>query len=237
HAVARWWWVKQQVTRYWLAGAEIGANPRIIGEMTQDAAGVTMNEFLSQLESLAADGIAITRNGTKITIHPGVAQSTSEVWETLYRRMDLAMSKVVLGSTLNVEIDSTGGNRAAAESQDQVTTRPRQQQDAAQMWASIERDLFRWVIKFNPHIFPPGTPVPRGRSIIVQEYVTIDQLAVDSGVIKVNQLPQSRGLPPLASEIGERFIAPITRSPRQALQPEPASTAADPNATTVPTTS
>lgn len=211
HSVARWWWVKQVVTKYWLGGAETAANARMIGELLQSAAGVTMEELVEGMESLAADGVVALREGAKITIHDGKAAAGSEVWEALFRRMDAAMSKLILGSTLNVEIDAAGGNRAASESQDNVTIRPRQRQDAAQMWSTIQRDLFRWIIKFNPHLFAPNTPLPMGRSIITEETVLIDQLAVDSGAITVDEMRRRSNLPEFGGERGAALINPITR--------------------------
>jgi phage gp29-like protein len=221
HAVARWWWVKQTVTKYWLAGAEIGANPRIIGSLAQTAGGATMDEFHAALEALAADGIMVLREGATVDIKEGTAKAGSEVWDTLFRRMDLAMSKLILGSTLNVEIDSGGGNRAASESQDHVTIRPRQRQDAAQMWCSIARDVFAYVLKFNPHIFAPNSPIPAGRSDIVAQPVPIDQLAVDSGAVRVDEMRARCGLPLVGGPDGQRFVAPITREPGSATTPTP----------------
>jgi len=219
HSVARWWWAKQGVAKYWFAGAELGANPRIIGTMGQDASGLTLDEFHAGLESLAADGVIVVRGDTKVEIHEGKAQASAEVWDTLFRRMDLSMSKAILGSTLNVEVDSTGGNRAASESQDATTIKPRQRQDAAQMWSTIERDLFAPLARFNPHIFGPTPLLPHGRSVVVEEQVVIDQLAVDSGAVRVDELRQSRGLPLIGGAEGQAFIAPITRSPREAQMP------------------
>lgn len=224
HSAARWWWAKQTVTKYWLAGAEIGANPRLIGKILQAAAGVTMDELSDGLEKLAADGVIVLREGTDVQIVEGKAGGSTEVWDTLFRRMDLALSKVVLGSTLNVEVDSTGGNRAASESQDAVTIRPRQRQDAAQMWSTIQRDLFRWVVEFNPHIFAAGSPLPSGRSVIVDETVPIDQLAVDSGAVRVDEMRRRSGLPEIGGDLGAMFIRPITRGAGEALGTTPTPT-------------
>lgn len=221
HSVARWWWVKQTVTKYWLGGAEMFANPRIIGEILQNSAGVTMDEFMAGLEKLAADGVMVHREGTKVNVVDGKAGSAGEVWDTLFRRMDLAMSKAILGSTLNVEVDSSGGNRAASESQDSVTIRPRQRQDASQLWTTIERDLFGPLMRFNPHIFAPNAPIPCGRSVIVEETVVIDQLAVDSGAVRVNEMRRRSNLPEIGGEIGQMFIRPITRGAADALGASP----------------
>lgn len=166
HSVARWWWVKQAVTKYWLGGAEVGANPRIIGMIEQTAAGVTMDEFLEQLENLAADGVMVLREGTSVDFKDGGARATGEVWDKLFERMNLAMSKRVLGSTLNVEVSNTGGNRSLGESQNTVTIKPRQQMHAAQMWSSLKRSYFRDLRDFNPHLFAADTALAEGRSVI-----------------------------------------------------------------------
>lgn len=228
HSVARWWWAKQVVTKYWLSGAELGANPRLIGKILQNAAGVTMEELIEGMENLAADGAVALREGTEINIVEGKAGSSSEVWRSLLERMNAEMSKGVLGSTLNVEIGSSGGNRAATQSQDMVTIRPRQRQDASQMWATIQRDLFRWVVAYNPHIFPRGTPLPMGRSILVEETVPIDQLAVDSGAVRVDEIRRRSGLPEIGGEIGRMFVRPITRQASDALGVLPVPTGPEP---------
>lgn len=220
-SVARWWWAKQVVTKYWLSGAEIGANPRLIGKLLQTSVGATMDELVEGMEQLAADGAVALREGTEIEIVEGKAGGSSEVWDTLFRRMDAALSKAILGSTLNVEIDSQGGNRAASESQNQVTIRPRQRQDAAQMWSTIQRDLFRWVVAYNPHIFAAGTPLPMGRSVIAEDPVPIDQLIVDSGAVRVDEIRRSRGLPEVGGELGAMFVRPITRGAGDALGETP----------------
>lgn len=224
HPCARWWWVKQTAMKLWLAGAEVAANPRIIGSIAQEAVGdAVADELLAGLESLAADGIMIARPGTTVEITDSKARASADVWDMLLTRMDLALSKVVLGSTLNVEVGSSGGNRALGESQDSVTIRPRQAQDAAQLWATMRRDVFRWVRDFNPHVFPPDTPLPVGRCVLVEDRVSIDQLVVDSGGVRMDELRQSRGLIPLGGEEGGRFVAPITRPAAVATTPAPAS--------------
>lgn len=233
HSLARWWWVKQIVTKYWLGGAEIGANPRLIGKIIQSAAGVTMDELADGLESLAADGMVVLREGAEIEIVDGKASASSDVWATLLNRMNAEMSKTVLGSTLNVEIDSHGGNRAASESQDAVTIRPRQRQDASQLWATMRRDLFRFVLAYNPHIFGGGTPPPFGRSVIEEHTVPIDQLAVDSGAVRVDEIRRSRRLPEVGGELGAMFVRPITRGAGDALGASPLNPAPPPAAPAV----
>lgn len=217
HTLARPWWVKQVATKLFLSGAEIAANPRLIGRVDEMATDAVMEEFAENLDALASDGTIVLRPGTNLDIIEGKANSSADVWQSLIDTMNAAISKAVLGSTLNVETGPGSGNRATAESQATTTIRPRQQQDAAQMWATIQRDLFTYIIAYNPHIFGTDCPVPVGRSVLVEERSEIDQLAVDSGAVRVDELRQSRGLPMLGGEQGAAFIAPITRGPQAAL--------------------
>lgn len=207
HPFSRWWWVKQVATKYWLHGAEIAANPRIIGKISQLAHGaITLEEFFSDLEDLAADGIMVLREGTSVDITDSKAAISADVWDKLVRRADAAITKGALGSTLNVEIDSAGGNRAAAESQGDSTILPRQHLDQAQLWSSWRRGVFRYIRDFNPHLFDATTPLPSARSVLIAETGTVDELAVSTGAVRVDQVLQSRGLPTIGGERGNAFV-------------------------------
>lgn len=214
HTLARWWWAKQVATKYWLSGAETFANPRFIGKVEQSAPGAqVVEDLLEGLEDLAADGVIVLRGGTSVETLDSKGEGAARTWESLVKFLDASISKAILGSTLNVEIGESGGNRAAAESQDDATIRPRQEQDAEQLWSSIRRDLFRHVIAYNPHIFPAGTPVPKGRSVLAEETVEVDDLIVASGAVRFDELRESRGLPALGGERGEAFVKPAAAAP------------------------
>jgi hypothetical protein len=206
HPIARWWWAKQVVTKYWLGGAELAANPRLIGRLAQLANKVAADDLAAGLESLAGDGVIMLRGESNVEIVPGQGTAATSVWETLAKFLDAAISKVVLGSTLNVEIGDTGGNRAAAESQGETTIDPRKEQDGAQLWATWQDQLFTFIRDFNPHLFPPDTPLPIGDFVFAEPPVEVDQPMIDSGWLKVDQLLVSRGLPPLGGEAGEAFL-------------------------------
>lgn len=221
HPVSRWWWAKQVVTKYWLGGAETFANPRYHGHVEQESPGSSvMKELHEGLERLAADGVITTRGKTELTVLDQKGEGAARTWESLAKFLDAAMSKLIIGSTLNVEIGESGGNRAAAESQDDTTIRPRQEQDAGQMWATIRRDLFAWIVKFNPHLFPPKSPLPTGMSVLAEDPVEVDQLTVDAGAVTVDELRESRGLAALNDERGARTAQPLTREALPSAQPE-----------------
>lgn len=206
HPIARWWWGKQKVVTYWLGGAEVGANPRLIGSTGVKTVPEAAEDLKVGLENLAQDGVILLRDGSKVEIVAGLGESSGRVWSELAKFFDAAMSKAVLGSTLNVEIGEAGGNRAAAESQGETTIDPRKDMDGAQLWATIQDQLFRFVRKYNPHIFLPETPLPVGAFVFAEPPVEVDQALIDSGWLKVDQLLVSRGLPMLGGKAGEAFL-------------------------------
>lgn len=195
-SITRPWWVKQWVTKYWLQGAEVGANPRTIATVAQEAPGDNLvSDLQANIDAFSSDGSIILRNGTTLEQREGVAEGSARVWHELYDMCDVAMTKAVLGSTLNVEVGDTGGNRALGESQAATTIMPRQLIDAEQMWLTFQRDLFRWVRDFNSHLFPPDTPLPTGYSILAEESVTVDELAVRAQCVTNDELRSTRKLP------------------------------------------
>ena len=195
-SVARPWWVKQWVVKYWLQGAEVGANPRNVASIAQETVGdEVVDDLQAALDSFSADGSIILRAGTTLEQREGVAEGSARVWHELHDVMDEAMSKRILGSTLNVQIGDTGGAYAAADSQANTTILPRQLIDAEQLWLTFQRDLFRWIRDYNGHLFPPNTPLPVGHSVLAEERVNVDELAVRAQVVTNDELRTSRTLP------------------------------------------
>lgn len=235
HPLSRWWWAKSKATQFWLGGAEIAGNPRLLGKVDQMAPDEVLDELHKALETLSADGVAVTRGETAIDIIEGKANSSAEVWSQLVKTMDAAMSKAVLGSTLNVEIGDTGGNRAAAESQDSVTIEPRQEQDGAGLWSTLSDQLLRFVRDYNPHLFSHDAPLPVGQFVFAEEPVNVDQLAVSAGVVTVDELRESRGLPALGGEAGGRMVSMQPSSAPFSTKPAPEVATSDvPFPTTTP---
>jgi len=197
------WWVKQWVTKYWLSGAEVAGNPRFWGTAPQAADRAVFAELHSALSTLAADGVGVFREGTNVNVQSPLAQGSGSVWQQLYDNCNAAMSKAVLGSTLNVEIGDTGGNRAAAESQGDLTITPRAMRDARGMWATLQRDLLRPYLFFNRHRYGGAMPpVPVGETIMVEPAAEVDELIVAKGAVSYDELRQSRNLEPWGAERG-----------------------------------
>jgi len=232
HPIARWWWAKQKVQTYWLGGAEVAANPRLIGKILRQGDPDAAQALLDGLEALANDGVAITREGTEIDIRAGLGESSGRVWAELAKFLDAAMSKAVLGSTLNVEIGDSGGNRAAAESQGETTIDPRKDMDGAQLWATIQDQLFRFVREYNPHLFGPDTPLPIGSFVFAEPPVEVDAEIISAGGVSMDELRESRGLTPWGGERGERIAT--SGDDLNAFQPAPAAPSGAPSVEDAP---
>ena len=226
-SLARWWWAKQVTAQYGLSSAETFANPRVVGYLSQFADETVVEEMLEGLETLAADGTMLARGESRVEVLDSKGEGAARTWDMLWRRLDDAMSKLVLGSTLNVEIGESGGNRAAAESQADQTIAPRQERAAAQVWRTWRRDLLTYIVRFNPEIFGQRCPVPVGRSNLAEDPVEVDELVVSTGYVTVDQVLESRGLPPIGGEIGDSYVKPpavpraFSDAPREVAAPDP----------------
>lgn len=214
-ACVRAWWVKSWITKFWLSGAEVAGNPRLVGRLPDQAASADVADALYQaLNDLSADGVGVLKGESNIEVLRVEAQGSGSVWETLIKRCDAAISKAVLGSTINVEVGEGGGNRALAESQGDITITPRLQRSARLVCNTIERDLFGPFLEFNRHRYGGLVPVPSMNLVLYEAQAEIDQLAVASGVVRVDELRQSRGLEPLGENAGgNEMIRPAAPAP------------------------
>lgn len=238
--IARYWWIKQWGLKYWLSGAALAGNPRAIGKYPQEATPEAKAELRNALEALSADGVLTLSSDNQIDFVSALTQGVTSVWDRMIQICDAGMSKALIGSTLNVEIGDTGGNRAAAESQFDTTTLPRAEADGRALWSTLERDLFTPFLTFNADRYGGVVPpIPRGRFVLYEEPTQVDDLIVSARAVTVDELRSSRGLEPFGPEKGGDRIASID-VPAMALpsaspalpsappKPEPASPVAAP---------
>jgi phage gp29-like protein len=212
--IARFWWVRQMVLRYWLGGAESQANRKWHGTYPQQGAKEAKQELFDALRQLSSDGVAATSEAVKILELGGDYQSSSQVWETLEARMVAAYAKGFLGSTLNVEVGETGGNRALGESQAEQTIEPRRQRDARALGGTIARDLFEPFLRYNS--FPIGSafdrtpPTPVWSAVFHDDSENGDEAAfnalVRTGKVRVDEVRTKAGVPPLGGVEGQAFM-------------------------------
>lgn len=215
-----WVWIfKFWAMNFWVIGAERAANPMMVAEVPPHSEDRVREEALDALEQLSADQGAVIEKETGIRALDIKFTDSADVWEKLVARCDAAMSKRVVGSTLNVEVTATGGNRAAAESQAEQTVMPRLMSSDKRASGTVMRDWFRPALRFNAHLFNGRTPpTPRIRRVFDSGEREIpahiwDALVGSGNAVTVNEALELAGLEPKPPEIGEQYLKPAAKTP------------------------
>jgi phage gp29-like protein len=211
YACVRPWFVKSWATKFWLSGAEVAGNPRMLGKLPEMAPDVVREELYAALSAMSADGVGIVSGGTDIAILDPRQQGTGGVWETLLKRQDAAISKAVLGSTLNVEVGDAGGNRSLGESQADMTIAPRWNRSSVLLANTIKNALLKPFLEFNRHLYGGHVFVPNLILHITEDEPAVDDLAVNSGVVSKDELRRSRKLEPWGPERGGDDLIPAAQ--------------------------
>lgn len=194
--VIAWDWLfKRWARKFQLGALEKFANPFVYGEVQPNTDDIVRSNLLTSLEKLSSDQVAIFEAGTGVKIAE-VTKMPGEAWQTAIDNLNNEITKSLLGSTLNTEISSTGGNRAAAESQADNTILPRARSDAKRLAGTIERDWLRPLLAYNAHLFGGQVPpVPHFEFKLTQdEKPEVDELIVKTNGVTMDELRASRGL-------------------------------------------
>ena len=209
-ALLRPWWVKSFCVKFMLAGAEIAGNPRMLGVMSdQGSPDAVRLELYNALQQMSADSIGIVSGGSSVQILDPKMQGNGSIWDMVIKFCDAAISKAVLGSTLNVEVGDAGGNRSLGESQADMTIAPRWSASATLVCNTIESQLLRPFLELNRHLWGGHVFVPQMLIHITEDEPSVDDLVINAGIVTKDQLLRSRKLPPLGKEKGgEEFVKP-----------------------------
>lgn len=219
----RYWYLKSWALKYWLAGSEAAGNPRTLGKLAEDAPESVRDQLYEALAGLSADGVGVVSGGTEIETLDVKAQGAGSIWETLIKLADSGFSKAWLGSTLNVEVGDTGGNRSLGESQADMTMAPRWARSSALVANTLERDLFAPFLYFNRHRYGGRSDlVPSLTLHIVEETPNVDDVAIAAGVVTVDELRRSRKLEPFGSDNGGDVRIPAAAPAASAFSAEAA---------------
>jgi phage gp29-like protein len=208
-----WPWLWKRIAEVWgMEALERFASPLIYGRMEPNANDVARTAFFNGLQQLSADHVAVIEQDQSIEI---VQPTTNpqDTYDTAIARYNAEITKAILGSTLNVEVGSTGGNRALGESQAETTILPRLRAIAASAESAIRATWLQPLIAFNAVSFGGRIP-PTPHVEFVLETETppvITQLHVDAGVVRKNELRLAAGLDPLDGPEGERFVQPLAK--------------------------
>lgn len=211
-----WQWLfKRWLELYRQEALERSAGPRYLGTLAPNAAATAREALFDALEAFTTSHVGVIEDGTTISTLES-ARSPGSDWSDAIAKLDEQIIVGILGSSLNVMVGDTGGNRALGESQVATTILPRLNADAKRLATTIERDWFEPLLKFNAHVFNGvAPPTPRleftlGAEEETQVLVGNVQMAVSGGVMKKDELRKIAGLDPLGPENGgDEFVDPF----------------------------
>lgn len=211
------WLFKQWATVYRQDVLERFASPRSVLYVEPNTPSDVREYAKDCLEEWGATGVGVFENTQRFELVEAI--TGPDHWTTAIDKLNAELSKAILGSTLNVEIDKAGGNRAAAESQAATTILPRLQADANSLAETLERDWAEPWCRFNPHLFGGVVPpTPRIRFQLTQdEPPEVDSLLIEAGAVTVNELRRSRGLEEWPPERGGDDIVNVQSNAEDAL--------------------
>ena len=207
-----WLW-KRWATVFQQDALERFGTPFIYGTLSPNAPDAARDAFFEGLQALSSSHTAVIEQEQAINI----VESTSNPGQTYgdaIDRFNAEISKAILGSTLNVEVGDTGGNRALGESQNETTILPRLRAIAASAETAIRATWLQPLLAFNAASFGGRVPpTPHVEFVLATETPpVITQLHVDAGVVRANELRLSAGLDPLDGPEGERFVQPLAKT-------------------------
>lgn len=228
-----WVWLFKRWAMIWQQDAlERFATPHILGRVADNTNASARNALWEAIQNLSAEHAGIVEGTSDEAALEIIEPSTSpgQSWREAIGQYDSELSKRLLGSTLNVEIGDTGGNRAAAESQGLFTILPRLQRIGGRLSSTLARQWARHVMRLNTHrTLGVVAPTPHTVFRFVQDdppEIGADEIA---GGLKVrnDEWRTAKGLEPLGGDVGNAIVTP-------AAQTAPAPAARDEGAGHVP---
>lgn len=215
-----WPWVMMKWCKIFLTqGLEKQGNGMLYGIAPENAHEAARDEMLRGLDAFSNDHTGIFEAGSTVGIL--ASQINEGAYRLAFETLKGELIKAIHGSTLNTDISSAGANRAAAESQADITMKPRFLADGRAAAVDIRRDVLGPWMRYNA-LKVQGAATPRPIFRLVKEeakpaQVDIMTLAVQTGgVVTVDELRSSTGLPPLGPEGGgDEFVQlqPSTSQP------------------------
>lgn len=91
--------------------------PWVIGEAPSQATALEKKAMAKDLSTMVQDAVAVIPHGASVTLEAG-GQTQSEIHEKFLARQDKAISKILMGQTLTVEMEGKNSQAAAQTHQD-----------------------------------------------------------------------------------------------------------------------
>jgi len=138
--------------------------PYIWARVQKNTSGSTRDDVRESLERLTAEHVAVFEEGGEIVIEAAGAAAGSDHYDTYIANASSAIATRILG-TSDASAPGKNGSNAAVEARVDAVVDPRTRADAAELWSTLRRDLFRWILIKNAHKFT-GTPaIPEAKLI------------------------------------------------------------------------
>jgi SPP1 gp7 family putative phage head morphogenesis protein len=206
-----WPWLgKLRCSVFELVGLEKFGDPVMALIGSQNGAPTSREHQTELVERLSSGESVFIEDGTSIQIIESTRQTGQAHADAIARR-DAAISKAILGSTLNTEVGATGGNRAAAESQAETTVLPRQRALAELISDTLQSQWARAILSYTDLA---GAPLPELHIVLEhEEPPTILPEGVAGGVYTVNEIRAASRLEPIDGAEGERIVRPADAAP------------------------
>lgn len=188
----------------WVLMAERMGSPLIVGKVPRNADEGVRAALKSGLENLSSDHAAILEDSSAIEIiDSGIRDGAAH--KDLVDSMNREISKAILGLSGTTEQGGVG-SYAAIESRQGATIDARKLLDASALASTLQRDLFKPILKFNRHLFTSEPACPTIRWILGNENVALTTASPEvltMAKVTVNEMRAALDLEPLPREIGD----------------------------------
>lgn len=152
---AAWAWLfKSFDLKSWVLFAEVYGHPLRVGKYGSNATESDKQTLLRAVRNISADHAAIVPDSMLLEFIDAKAQGNAQVFEKLAEYLDRQISKLVLGQTGTTD---TGSRVGTADAHERVRA-DIEQSDAAQLAATLTRDLVRPLVQLN---MPPVKAYPQ----------------------------------------------------------------------------
>lgn len=152
---AAWAWLfKNFDLKSWVLFAEVYGHPLRVGKYGSNATESDKQTLLRAVRNISADHAAIVPDSMLLEFIDAKAQGNAQVFEKLAEYLDRQISKLVLGQTGTTD---TGSRVGTADAHERVRA-DIEQSDAAQLAATLTRDLVRPLVLLN---MPPVKAYPQ----------------------------------------------------------------------------
>jgi SPP1 gp7 family putative phage head morphogenesis protein len=206
-----WPWLgKAQLGVFELQGLERFGDPVFAGIMSTTSGNANREAMEDAIQALSSGESIALEDGQDIRVIES-ARQTGQAHADAIARRDAAISKAILGSTLNTEIGAAGGNRAAAESQAETTILPRERALAEMVSESIESQWASPILYYATGKLFGGRKPPTPRMWIrlaKDEPPRLDAIAMEAGAYTYDDVRASVGLEPVGGTRGARIVRP-----------------------------